>query len=169
MWSTRRRTPSPRRCARGGSGWFLLRSALVSGWPNLAVRGSMDKGDDLRVLRMERLADDLLICLFSGVPDHIELAEPQEGFRFGVDDDGNLPMRQPVSGGKAPMGSQLDTPLRLVPDSLRPGGDNVLDVAMAVRLIRKALPGEVADFGPADFALQMVKSPEAIRFTSRTS
>lgn len=148
---------------------FLLRSALVSGWPNLAVRGSMDKGDDLRVLRMDRLADDLLICLFSGVPDHIELAEPQEGFRFGVDEDGNLPMRQPVSDGEVPLGSQLDTPLRLVPDSLRDGSNNVLDVDMAVRLIQKALSGAVADFGPADFALQMVKSPEAIRFTNRTS
>jgi hypothetical protein len=151
---------------------FLLRSAVVSGWPNLAVRGSMADGADLRVLRMDRLADDLLICLFWGVPDEVELAEPQEGFRFGVDDDGNLPTRQPVSGGKPAMGSQLDTPLRLVPDNLRPGHDNVLDVSAAVRRIQAALRARnvaVPDFGPADFALQMVKSPEAIRFTSRPS
>lgn len=151
---------------------FLLRSAVVSGWPNLAVRGGLTDGGNLRILRMDRLADDLLICLFSGVPDYVEFAEPQEGFRFGVDDDGNLPMRQPLSGDSVPLGTQLATPLPLVPGSLRAGGDNVLDVAAAVRQVQHALSQAgvaVPDFGPADFALQMVKSPEAIRFTSRTT
>lgn len=151
---------------------FLLRSAVVSGWPNLAVRGGLNSGGSLRILRMDRLADDLLLCLFWGVPDHVELSEPQEGFRFGVDDDGNLPMRQPVPGGTAPLGAQLPTPLRLVPGSLRGGGNNVLSVAVAVQQIRHALSAAgvaAPDFGPADFALQMVKAPEAIRFTSQSS
>lgn len=151
---------------------FLLRSAVVSGWPNLAVRGGLAAGGNLRILRMDRLADDLLLCLFWGVPDHVEFSEPQEGFRFGVDDDGNLPMRQPVSGGSAPLGAQLPTPLRLLPGSLRGGGNNVLEVATAVQQIQGALSAAgvaVPVFGPADFALQMVKSPEAIRFTSQTS
>ncbi|WP_052441577.1 hypothetical protein [Streptacidiphilus anmyonensis] len=149
---------------------FLLRSAVVSGWPNLAVRGSLADGGSLRILRMDRLADDLLLCLFWGVPDQVEFAEPQEGFRLGVDDDGNLPMRQPVPGGQVPLGTQLPTPLPLVPGSLR-GGGTVLDVTTAVRQIKDALSAAgaaVPDFGPADFALQMVKSPEAIRFTTQT-
>ena len=151
---------------------FLLRSAVVSGWPNLAVRGGLDSGGNLRILRMDRLADDLLLCLFWGVPAHVELAEPQEGFRFGVDEDGNLPMRQPGSGGSTPLGTQLPTPLRLLPGGLRAGGANVLDVAAAVRQISGALSAAgvaVPAFGPADFALQMVKAPEAIKFTSQTS
>ncbi|MGW0555734.1 hypothetical protein ACWDZ6_16200 [Streptomyces sp. NPDC002926] len=149
---------------------FLLRSAVVSGWPNLAVHGSVG-GDDLRILRMDRLADDLLFCLFWGVPDCVEFAEPQEGFRFGVDDDGNVPVRQPLAGGSVPLGTQLATPLPLVPGSLRADGDNVLDVATAAQQIQGALSAArvaVDDFGPADFALQMVKSPEAIKFTSPT-
>ncbi|HEU5268311.1 MAG TPA: hypothetical protein VFU36_00195, partial [Jatrophihabitans sp.] len=90
----------------------------------------------------------------------------------GVDDDGRLPMRQPVSGGAVPLGTQLATPLQLVPGSLRPGGDNVLDVGSAVATVGQALARArvpVTDFGPSDFALQMVKAPEAIRFTSQNS
>jgi hypothetical protein len=150
---------------------FLLRSAVVSGWPNLAVHGGLTDGDNLRILRLDRLADDLIICLFWGVPDYIELAEPQEGFRFGVDDDGNVPMRQPFAGSLA-LGAQLPTPLPLVPGALRTGGANVLNIATAVQQIQGALTAAgvgLPDFGPADFALQMVKSPEAIRFTSQTS
>lgn len=152
---------------------FLLRSAVVSGWPNLAVRGGMNEGGALKTLRMDRLADDVLICLFWGVPDFVELAEPQEGFRFGVDDDGRLPMRQPTAGGAVPLGSQLAAPLQVVPDCLRSGGDNVLDVGSATGLVQRIQDAlttagvGVSNFGPSDFALQMVKSPEAIRFSSQ--
>jgi hypothetical protein len=153
---------------------FLLRSAVVSGWPNLAVRGGMNDGSFLKTLRMDRLAGDLLICLFWGVPDFVEFGEPQEGFRFGVDDD-ELPMRQPVAGGKVPLGSQLASPLQVLPDCLRAGGNNVLNIGSATGIVQKIQTAlttagiGVANFGPADFALQMVKSPEAIRFTSQAS
>jgi hypothetical protein len=153
---------------------FLLRSAVVSGWPNLAVRAAQARGN-LRTLRQDRLADDLLICLFWGVPDYVEFAEPQEGFRFGVDDDGRLPMRQPTPGGRVPLGSPLASPLKLLPGCLRAGGNNVLDLGSAtgaVATISGALGKAgvpVPNFGPSDFALQMVKAPEAIRFISQPS
>ncbi|MFJ6658373.1 hypothetical protein ACIQNG_18700 [Streptomyces sp. NPDC091377] len=152
---------------------LLLRSAAVSGWPNLAVRATL-KGQSghLPVLRMDRLDDDTLLCLFQGTPDEVELAEPQEGFRFGVDDDDQLPMRRPTAQPGSPLGTQLATSLPLLPDSLRPGGLRVLDVTAAVRRVRESLTAAgspVPDFGPADFALQMVKAPEAIQFTSQAS
>jgi hypothetical protein len=145
---------------------FLLRSAVVSGWPNLAVRGGPTDGGNLRILRLDRLADDVLIGLFWGVPNYVEFAEPQEGFRFGTDDDGYLPIRQPLAGGAQPLGTQLGPPLPL---TLRTGS-TVVDVNTAVQQVNDALSAAqvaVPDFGPGDFALQMVKSPEAIRFTSQ--
>jgi hypothetical protein len=135
----------------------------------------MKDGSFLKTLRMERLAGDLLICLFWGVPDFVEFGEPQEGFRFGVDDDGELPMRQPVTGGTLPLGSQLATPLQVLPGCLRAGGNNVLNIGSATGIVQKIQAAlntagvGVPNFGPADFALQMVKSPEAIRFTSQAS
>ncbi|MEW1551706.1 hypothetical protein [Streptomyces tsukubensis] len=149
---------------------FLLRSALVSGWPNLAVRGTRSDGSPLPLLRLDHLTPSLLLCLFDGVPDTVELSEPQEGFRFGVDDDRKIPLRRPTATGGT-LGEQLQGDDLLL-GSLRPGGHGVLDVTAAVTAIQTALTAAntpVAEFGPGDFALQMVKSPEAVQFTSQTS
>ncbi|MFE7129888.1 hypothetical protein ACFVIM_03435 [Streptomyces sp. NPDC057638] len=152
---------------------FLLRSAVVSGWPNLAIRGYEQDGTTLvPLLRLDRLSRDLLLCLFAGVPDHVDIAEPQEGFRFGVDDDGHIPLRRPT--GTSDLGEQLQpaTLPTLFPDQLRSGGLRVLDIGGAIPVITSALSdagAPVTEFGPADFALQMVKSPEALRFTSQQS
>src|SRR5262249_41983948 len=89
---------------------FLMRSAIVAGWPNLAVRPYLNNGQTLQILRMERLSSNVLLCLFWGVPDYVEMSEPQEGFRFGVDDDGFIALRNPVAPkntGDPPLGQFL--------------------------------------------------------------
>lgn len=166
---------------------FLLRSALVSGWPNLAVRPRV--GDaQLKILRLDHLAPDVLLCLVWGVPDAFEFAEPQEGFRFGVDDDGNVPLRNlvaPTQEGDPPLGAQLPgDPMFLVRDPtgasaacLRSAESRVLRLAPDADdgLVRKLAAANAAaagtpvpTLGPGAFALQMVKSPEAILFTTRS-
>jgi hypothetical protein len=65
---------------------FLLRSDLVSGWPGLEVTAYGATGaDPLTILRFERLAPTILICLFDGVVDHVDIHEPPEGLHFGFD------------------------------------------------------------------------------------
>jgi hypothetical protein len=155
---------------------FLLRSGVVSGWPNLAVRGGMNDGTPLKTLRMDHLAPNLLFCLFGGVPDFVELSEPQEGLRFGVDEDGLIPLRQPVSGGAVTLGTQLTSTFQVLPTCLRPTGGAVLDLSPAsptgaVQRIQAALAAAgaaIPGFGPADFGLQLLKTPEAIRFSTQS-
>jgi hypothetical protein len=72
---------------------LLLRSRAVSGWPGLEVkayRGTTavtpdEQGTRLRLLRMDRLAPDVLFCIFEGVPTRVDVEEPREGIQFGVD------------------------------------------------------------------------------------
>jgi len=67
---------------------FLLRSRVVSGWPGLEVkayRGEPSDKSPLRLLRMDRLGPDVLLCLFDGIPDIVDIEEPREGLQFGVD------------------------------------------------------------------------------------
>jgi len=76
---------------------FLLRSRVVSGWPALHVRGyrseigrddgKVDEDDPrrLRLLRLERLAPAVLLCLFDGIPEVVHIEEPRQGIQFGVD------------------------------------------------------------------------------------
>ena len=76
---------------------FLLRSRAVSGWPALHVRGySADVTPDdnqipyndsrrMRILRLERLAPAVLLCLFDGVPTTVHIEEPRSGVQYGFD------------------------------------------------------------------------------------
>lgn len=150
---------------------MLLHSGLVAAWPNLAVQGLTSAGDTLKVLRLDQLSGDVLLCLWWGIPDAVILAEPPEGIRFGVDDAGNIPLRQPTAGEAPPLGTQIGPPVPLDPAHLRPGGTGVLDIGDAVTAVTSALTAAghaMAAFGTADFALQMVLSPEAVRFTIST-
>ena len=62
---------------------FVLRSALIAGWPHLDIRAHRD-GVKLTLLRLERLSGSVLVALFAGVPDRLELEEPHHGVQFGV-------------------------------------------------------------------------------------
>ena len=74
---------------------FLLRSAAVSGWPGLEVKafrginnsGPIPNGEGpINLLRMQRLAADVLLVLFPEAPAWIQIAEPKEGIAFGIED-----------------------------------------------------------------------------------
>ncbi|MBU1169192.1 MAG: hypothetical protein KKD44_06465 [Proteobacteria bacterium] len=69
---------------------FLLRSQAVANYPGievLAYQGeeNMNNRTPLRLLRMDRPGPDVLLCLFDGVPDIVDIEEPREGIQFGVE------------------------------------------------------------------------------------
>ena len=68
---------------------FLFRSQAVAGWTGLEVKAYRGEdpstGTPLRLLRMDRLGPDILLCLFDGIPDIVDIEEPREGIQFGID------------------------------------------------------------------------------------
>ncbi len=62
---------------------ILLRSALVSSWRGMEIKG-YHKKQELTILRMERLSDNILICIFDGEADCVEILEPSEELHFGT-------------------------------------------------------------------------------------
>jgi len=77
---------------------FLLRSHVVEGWPHLQVEGYSSIPQDaqaerfatpLPILRMERLAPDLLLCLFDGNLQTLDLHEVPETIHFGLSYEAN--------------------------------------------------------------------------------
>ncbi|EPD90368.1 MULTISPECIES: hypothetical protein [unclassified Paenibacillus] len=151
---------------------FLLRSAAVAGWPGLAVRAFDAVGLPLGIARLERLSSSVLLALFRGIPDRIELSEPQEGFQFGLNEEGEINLRSvlPDRSG-SPFGSELNVHLSVRDRHLRPG--RVLDlrpdqadglVQQSADAIKQALKLDQLTLNPSDFALQIVKSPERIVF-----
>jgi hypothetical protein len=163
---------------------FLLRSALVAGWPGLEVKAyaaTVPGSDPIRPnlstlvspLRLERLAPDVLLCLYPQIPVWIELDEPNEGLAFGVED--------PTETGGAPqvalryldnsdgrMGLATGTDVSFTSSYLRaaaaPATPRVVDIAGWQAYLCTQVPPSTTDWGPAAFAVEMVRAPEQIVF-----
>ena len=171
--------PAPATGPRAG---FLIRSALVRGWPGLDVTGTSGS-NEIPLLRSDHLASDVLFCLFNGVPDKVTMAEPHEGLEFGVTDTGAVTTRivspPKITDGRAVTIYNPQNPAASLP-TLRAGGMRVLNLNSDPSYPTSAAPATPSDLlgtlaktlnvgtrsiGPADFAVQMVKGPEEIKFS----
>jgi hypothetical protein len=160
------RPPAPADTVTG----FLLRSALVSGWPHLEVR-AFAGGNPLPTLRLERLSPGVLIVLWRGVPDRVELEEPHHGVQFGVDPAGQgytVFLRRP-NGEQVTPGSPVKVPV-----PMRTGGRGVVHMTELRRRleIRRFLPapqgnaGAIAQTGAGAFAISLLNPPFQQPFTN---
>jgi hypothetical protein len=77
---------------------FLLRSPVVAGWPHLGVEAytetiSVDEipqsVDPAKRMRFDRLGLDMLLCIFEGDINTVEIHEHPDVIHFGVDVDGD--------------------------------------------------------------------------------
>ncbi|MBP2232602.1 hypothetical protein J2847_005933 [Azospirillum agricola] len=151
---------------------FLLRSVAVSGWPGIEVSGydtTEPKATSvpLPILRLERLSDDVLLCLFSGLPKRVDFLQPPEGLHFGVRRDAAVPscvktFLRGLGHGRYTAGVQI--PGAEAPVSLRVGtrASGVMRVDATARAARERLIALGAlsagdSFTAAEFAVQMVR------------
>jgi hypothetical protein len=160
----------------------LLRSAVVSGWLGLEVKAFgrvVPDSNPLRAdptalippLRIERLAPDVLLCLYAQVPAWIEFDEPKEGLAFGVED--------PLTHGGAPqvalryldaganMGETTGTTVSLDADYLRDSTGRVINIETWQNYLSNQVPASQTKWGSAAFAIQMVRAPEQMVFQNQ--
>ena len=144
---------------------MLLRSALVRYHPRMSVRAfakvSNDQGaDPLPVVRRARLSQSVMLVMWEGVPARVELEEPHEGTRFGVDEPNGLGFDLEV---KDESGKGLDKEV-VVPMRVHGGREG----AVHVDLLRKRLEAKVMDVPmmdidgeaePRDVARQLQQTP----------
>jgi hypothetical protein len=154
---------------------FLLRSRAVSGWPAVHVRAfSIDPGaaadearipEDqpgrMRLLRLERLAPAVLLCLFDGVPTVVHVEEPRQGVQFGFDaqdPDGDGTMTATLRPRNATTFDYLPGPPVEVP--FRPGAAGVVDIQQLERRLKDRAGSGAADgLDSSEYALQLVRFP----------
>jgi hypothetical protein len=141
---------------------FLMRSAIVAGWPGLEVCGYRtdreDEGEKLDLLRLERLAPEVLLCIFSEIPGLVVINEPSEGFHFGVTGD-KVWLRDPTKGERLSNDTEIDIPWRRQEE-------RVLDILALKEQISDSMdqrfPG--TQYGAANLAVQMVDAPDKQSF-----
>jgi hypothetical protein len=155
---------------------FLLRSAVVAGWPSLLVNGyryalpSGAKGDPIPpdaerpILRIERLSANLLLCLFDGEPNVIDFHQQPEALHFGVRRSFAEQGQQISKALRDANGELLAVRLEQIP--LRPGSGSVIDIAGLARQIEAQHKHTRLDvpLNAAQFALQMIEGAVRVRF-----
>lgn len=170
---------------------LLLRSALVSRWPGLEVHAYDDvgHGSPIAPLRIDRLAADVLLCLWPQVPAKVTVDEPPEGIAFGFEDSPTAPLAdlwtRPGRLGSSEPQSSPPSNLWLYPRSIQdanygmPLGDadaldavaaGVVDSATGVLRIdalNAALHTKLgAEPRVRDLAVQLVRVPEQAVFVN---
>lgn len=178
----RRPLTEPRLAGDGGTlTGMLLRSRVVSGWPNLHVRAySRDVLKDdvlstvaesdparMKVLRQERLAPAVLLVLFDGVPAVVHVEEPRQGIQFGVRyrkedppqaQTARVPMRDNNTGLPVEPRDQV-TPLNSVAVPFRAGAPGVINMAALRQRLATSSPHSGGTLEPNEYALQMLRFP----------
>jgi hypothetical protein len=153
---------------------FVLRSSIAVGWPGLEVSGysTTDHSGPLELLRLDRVADDILLCLFAGRVRMVTFSEPADTLQFGF----VLPAAptDPYVKRLKYVDAPGHEPGTLIPGAevtaeARPGGKRVLDiehlqaaVLAKLREVGGITPGN--PYTPAEFALEMVQGVEQVDY-----
>jgi hypothetical protein len=178
------RRPNGEKRLQGAGGTitgFLMRSRLVSGWPNLHVRAySRDVIEDdaltteaeshpdrMKVLRMERLAPAVLLVLFDGVPAVMHIEEPRQGIQFGARLDpadppaqrhAKVKVRDNNTGNPVPP-KETFTSTNSVDVPFRRGAPGVINIAELRKRLANKAPNSGGTLEPNEYALQMLRFP----------
>lgn len=162
--------PAPASTTQGATlSGLLFRSVVVSGWPGLEVVATRG-GAPVEILRMDHLADGVLLVIFNGVPDTVQVIEPSEGLHFGVIEAGENPPTVEVLlrglGGDFPAGKQIQAGGQNVTAQTQfrsgSGSDGVLDLDtlhrnMTTQLRKVKALGDDAELKSGGFAIQLVR------------
>ncbi|HOY05176.1 MAG TPA: hypothetical protein PLO67_07235 [Saprospiraceae bacterium] len=140
---------------------FLLRSALVSGWPGIEVEvkseGAAPSPDNVipALLRLEQVAGGVLAGLVRGTIRQATFREPHEGLSFGISGEDTIRMRD----GNGRYLGQADTVLKDIGKTYNRAtkAAGVLNIRALAEALGKKSGKPTA--GAAAFALQMIQSP----------
>ncbi|MGE7774777.1 hypothetical protein ACQKLP_08640 [Chitinophaga sp. NPDC101104] len=148
---------------------FLLRSAVLKGWPGMEITGYDDAAgtSEIQQLRMERLSEEVLLCIFDGVVQRVSIHEPPEALHSGV--EGAYPdlftTLRVVQGGGDP-GSGIDGYTAKITTRSNQQTLQVSKSADAIKTVLNAPPLSegITDFTAAQFALEMIKGVVKVDF-----
>lgn len=158
---------------------FVLRSAVVAGWPGLEVRAysGQDQSSPMKPLRLDRVGPNVMIGIYPDVPQRVEFDEPSEGLVFGTEDEGVALRYLPGAGGETPanIGELVEPKVTLArsafpwraapgsPETFYVGAAEGLAVKLHAQFAARGITPPPA-FGPAALAVQMVRVPERMLF-----
>ena len=144
----------------------LLRSRLVSGWPDMMIdafdaRPDTRGANQLTNLRATRLGPDTLLLIFDGDLAAVELYLKPEGLQFGVDEHSDRTHKKDVE--TAPPTRRKPASRVAVPVPFSNHDERIVDMVQLCAEMKKVLP-RTAQFDGADFGMQMFEGASKTMF-----
>lgn len=141
----------------------LIRSHMLRLWRNAAVSVYRESGEEVKPLRMERLAEDILLILCDAPLAEFKIREPSEGIRMQFSEDGTVHCRNPrtmENRGVLGQGEQWrwfrDSEKRILNVAGKDGFADMFEDAYG----KEGLSGEALT--PAGFALQFLEGRRSV-------
>ena len=149
---------------------FLLRSPIVRGWQGLEMK-AWKEGTDVPTppLRIDRLAPDIMLCIFNGPLAKIEIRQPPEGMHFGADNYKKTILRDMKEAEPGAPFNLNDE--EVVKDLLRDENSRVVNVEKLADSLRGLLnkhdlrTTKAEPLTSAEFGVQMTRSPGRVTIT----
>jgi len=149
---------------------FLLRSDVVAGWPGLQVdaykeivndESSVPDSDKLKLLRMDRLSANVLLCLFKGEAKTVDIHQKPETLHFGLDvcDGNGNHFCKTLRNNR---GEQEEKEINSIP--WKDENAKVIDINNLAQEIKTQPEWQGKNFTSAQFALEMIEGVEKVRF-----
>lgn len=138
---------------------FLLRSKLVSDYPDMEVTG-WEAEEERQLLRLEQLSDTVMIGIFDGTVTEFTLQEASEGLHFGCrTSQREIYIRRITAQGEQKIGDKLSD--RLYPVPVREG--RMVEVTKLAGLFMEKLGVGTDRFTSAEFAMEMLTTAQRVR------
>ncbi len=138
---------------------FVLRSAVVAGWPGLLVDGLDDEDQPLAALRVERLSDNVLLALFAGDIHQVRFHLQPETLHFGFDQP-TLQYQELHKQLRDSAGAETELVIATLP--WQDADRGVVAIDRLTNEMQQTLAQ--APFTSAQFGLQMIEGVEEVIF-----
>ena len=135
----------------------LIRSDVVAGYPGLLIDAFSDSAGStlLPVLQTERLSENVLLCLFEGNVERLDIHQQPEMLHFAVELSEETKFTKSLRKDNPDNGSEVTGNL---------GNYRTIPVAGLVKSMYEELGTNAAAFTSGHFAIQMIESAERISF-----
>lgn len=155
---------------------ILLRSGVMTGWPRVVVKGYSDMEGEKEIpkLRVCRLSDNILLCLFDGVVKMATVSEPPEHMHTGVEStaDGFAVTCREVVGNEPgkqylinPSGGSPDANIPVRGDNqtirIKNGADNIMNK------LKNDFKQNITSFTSAEYAMETTKGVVKVEFQNK--
>lgn len=153
---------------------FLLRSAAIASWRGVEIAVSVGGTWTTQFVRLDRVSENVLLCIVDGPVGAVRFTQPIEGLQFGVQTTTNWDVELRGLDVGFAAGQPVTASGKTVDGKLAVASTLVLDAAGSASALATDLVGQQAwnsgqNLTSGDFAVQLLENSQIVELTVTSS